>query len=45
MATVEKSSAILTEEMAEMEEVSRLISQGKPVADHALLKRIYEPSE
>jgi len=28
-----------------MEEVSRLISEGKPVTDPALLKRIYERSE
>ena len=32
-------------EMADLEEVSRLISEGKPVADPALLKRIYERAE
>lgn len=41
MATVE----IPSEEMADMEEVSRLISEGKPVTDPALLRRIYERSE
>jgi SepF-like predicted cell division protein (DUF552 family) len=45
MATVEIPSAIPAEEMADMEEVSRLISEGKPVTDAALLKRIYERSE
>jgi hypothetical protein len=45
MATVEIPSAIPAEEMADMEEVSRLISVGKPVTDPALLKRIYERSE
>ena len=45
MATVETLSAIPAEEMADMEEVSRLISAGKPVTDPALLKRIYERSE
>jgi len=45
MATVKIPSAIPAEEMADMEEVSRLISEGKPVTDPALLKRIYERSE
>jgi hypothetical protein len=45
MAPVEIPSAIPAEEMADMEEVSRLISEGKPVTDPALLKRIYERSE
>ena len=45
MATFEIPSAIPAEEMADMEEVSRLISEGKPVTDPALLKRIYERSE
>jgi hypothetical protein len=45
MATVEIPSVIPAEEMADMEEVSRLISEGKPVTDPALLKRIYERSE
>ena len=45
MATVETQSAIPADEMADMEEVCRLISEGKPVTDPALLKRIYERSE
>ena len=45
MATVEIPSAIPAEEMADMEEVSRLISEGKPVTDPALLRRIYEQSQ
>ena len=45
MATVEISSAIPAEEMADMEVVSRSISEGRPVNDPALLKRIYERSE
>jgi hypothetical protein len=45
MATVETPSAIPADEMADMEEVCRLISEGKQVTDPALLKRIYERSE
>jgi len=45
MATVETQSMIPAEEMADLEELSRLISEGKPVTDPALLKRIYERSE
>ena len=45
MATVEIPSAITADEMADMEEVSRLISAGKPVTDLALIKRISERSE
>ncbi|MFI5456235.1 MAG: hypothetical protein ACHRXM_12375 [Isosphaerales bacterium] len=45
MATVEKPSSIPPEAMADMEEVCRLISEGKRVTDPALLKRIYERSE
>ncbi|MFI5460322.1 MAG: hypothetical protein ACHRXM_33310 [Isosphaerales bacterium] len=45
MATVEKPSFVPPEEMADMEEVIRLISAGKSVTDPALLKRIYERSE
>ena len=45
MATVEIPSAIPADEMADLEEVSRLISEGKQVTDPALLKRIYERSE
>ncbi len=45
MAIVEIPSAIPAEEMADMEEVCRLIAEGKRVTDPALLKRIYERSE
>ena len=45
MAVVETQSVIPAEEMADLEELSRLISEGKPVTDPALLKRIYERSE
>jgi SepF-like predicted cell division protein (DUF552 family) len=45
MATVETQSVIPAEELADLEELSRLISAGKPVTDPALLKRIYERSE
>jgi hypothetical protein len=45
MATLENPSAIPADEMADLEEVSRLISEGEPVTDPALLRRIYERSE
>jgi SepF-like predicted cell division protein (DUF552 family) len=45
MANVEMRSAIPAEEMEDLEEVSRLVSEGTPVTDPALLKRIYERSE
>jgi hypothetical protein len=45
MATVETPSAIPADEMADMEEVFRLISEGKPVTDPALRKRIHERAE
>jgi predicted thioredoxin/glutaredoxin len=45
MATVERASAIPPEEMAEMEEVCRLISKGQRVTDPDLLRRIRERSE
>ncbi len=45
MANVETRAAIPADEMADLEEVSRLVSEGKPVTDPALLKRIYERSE
>jgi hypothetical protein len=45
MATVELPSDIPAEEMADMEEVCRLISEGKPVTDPALRARVYERSE
>jgi hypothetical protein len=45
MANVETPSAIPADEMADMEEVCRLISEGKPVTDPALRTRIYERSE
>lgn len=37
MATFPITSAIPADEMADLEEVSRLISEGKPVTDPALL--------
>jgi hypothetical protein len=45
LATVEAPSAIPADEMADMEEVCRLISEGKPVTDPALLKRIHKRAE
>jgi hypothetical protein len=45
MSTAAKASAIEPDELADMEEVCRLISQGKPVTDTELLKRIRERSE
>ena len=45
MASVETPSAIPADELADMEEVCRLISEGKPVTDPALRTRIYERSE
>jgi hypothetical protein len=45
MATVERPSDISTEEMADMEEVCRLISQGKRVTDPALRRRISDRAE
>ncbi len=45
MATVETPSAIPTDEMADMEEVCRLIAEGKHVTDPELLERIHERAE
>jgi hypothetical protein len=45
MAPVEKPTDIPPAEMADMEEVCRLIAEGKRVTDPALRKRIYERSE
>ena len=45
MANVETQSAIPAEEMVDLEEVSRLVSEGKPVTDPALLKRIHDRAE
>jgi hypothetical protein len=45
MATVETQSVIPADEMADMEEVCRLVSEGKPVTDPALLKRIHDRAE
>jgi hypothetical protein len=45
MATVETPPAIPADEMADMEEVCRLISDGKPVTDPALRKRIRERAD
>jgi hypothetical protein len=45
MATVPKQEVIPPEEMADMEEVCRLIAAGKRVTDPELLKRIYTRSD
>ena len=45
MATVNTPLSIPPEEMADMEEVCRLIAEGKRVNDPELLKRIRERSE
>jgi hypothetical protein len=45
MATLEKPSNIAAEEMADMEEVCRLISEGKRVTNPALLRRISDRAE
>jgi hypothetical protein len=45
MASDEQPSAIATEEMADREEVCRLIAQGKRETDPALRQRIFERSE
>jgi hypothetical protein len=45
MAAVAKPAVIPPEERTDMEEVCRLISEGKRVTDPALRKRIYERSE
>ena len=45
MAPVETPSAIPAGEIADLEEVCRLIPEGKPVTDPTLLKRIYERAE
>jgi hypothetical protein len=45
MAAVEIPRAIPADEMADMEEVCRLISEGKPVTDPALLRRIHDRAE
>ncbi len=45
MATVETPSVIPADEMADMEEVCRLVAEGKSITDPALRKRIYERSE
>jgi hypothetical protein len=45
MHTVESGSAISVDEMADVEEVCRLISEGKQVTDSALLKRIHDRAE
>jgi hypothetical protein len=44
MATVEEVPTIPSDEMADMEQVCRLIAAGNTVKDPALLKRIYERS-
>jgi hypothetical protein len=45
MANVEKPSPIPPDEMADMEEVCRLVFEGQRVTDPELLKRIRERSE
>ncbi len=44
MASVEKPSDIPPDAMADMEEVCRLIAEGKRVTDPRLLRRIYDRS-
>ena len=43
--TVPKESDTAPDEMADIEEVCRLISEGKRVTDPVLLKRIYARSD
>jgi hypothetical protein len=45
MANFENPSTITPDEMADMEEVCRLVSEGKRVTDPELLKPIRERSE
>ncbi len=45
MATIENPSNIPAEEMADMEEVCRLIAEGKRVTDPALRQRISDRAE
>jgi hypothetical protein len=45
METVVTTSAVPAEEKADMEEVLRLIAEGRRVTDPALLKRIHDRAE
>jgi len=45
MASVEETSTIPPDEMADMEEVCRLIAEGKRITDPELRKRIHGRSE
>jgi hypothetical protein len=45
MSTFEDSRDIPSDAMADMEEVMRLIGEGKRVTDPALLKRIHDRAE
>ena len=45
MKTIEASTAIDPREMADMEEVSRLLAEGERVTDPELLRRIRERSD
>ena len=45
MKTIDSSMAIDFQEMADMEEVSRLLSEGERVTDSELLRRIRERSD
>lgn len=45
MATVQIPSEVPSGEIGDLEEVCRLISEGKPVTDPALRERIHQRSE
>lgn len=45
MTTIDSSTAIDPQEMADMEEVSRLLAEGERVTGPELLRRIRERSE
>ncbi len=45
MKTIDATTAINLQEMADMEEVSRLMAEGERVADPELLRRIRERSD
>jgi hypothetical protein len=45
MAIVESPSAMPIEELADLEEVCRVIAEGKRIRDPGLMKRIHERAE
>jgi hypothetical protein len=45
MKTIDSATAIDIQEMADMEEVSRLLAEGERVTDPELLRRIRERSD